>query len=506
MREHTVDEVVAATVNGTDDAKGASALGQGSDLSSSATLTFASSAEPSIQLLARQENSDPDVARLPDVVPQARQAAQELPELASLPRHDGQPFCLDGSNEDVPDLGHRGHGESDLDKADLDAGAPQRLPEIHNEEDRPTIASLGQELEDCDAPMEEGTEHEPTTELGQDAVSECQQADLTDQPGLCEKETESSPKMELVHDNVNIRGQGNRTSLEVESMQDPVGISEQEELASWKRKSMQDPVIEWNSTAETKSLWAVACTELDETQESCMEHAAATCDSASFWIDATTFDLIRNSESPAPTPAREGTVHRELLAHHVWELCREHESLLLLADEQAALSRLQVCSEIHSWTQRARALRSKLPGATSWYSEENMFSASKEAADVEATILSCEAQAAAGLHRFQTLAAQLSELKAGGRSEPVPSGSIGEGGSSQKSTTARLLMERAGLRQRIAALEAQLEELRLEQNFLRPKDAKTSGFSATSLGGVRQEISALRARCLAGAAAARARS
>jgi len=214
-------------------------------------------------------------------------------------------------------------------------------------------------------------------------------------------------------------------------------------------------------------------------------------ESGSPWLDDSILNLL--CDEIAPAPSSNVGVDKTTLAQHVWELCREHESLLRLAEEQASLSQLPLCRALRTWQRRVQALRKQLPG-------DEVGSSS--ALPLSEALARCEDEVMGQERRLRQLAEELKTSKVPQRVSPKnrPSHVTAEDqqrGPAENSVAARLLMERAGLQRRIAALETKL---------VSSHEAAHHESPGTSRDSFRDELSGLQARCLAAAARSRNRN
>eukprot|EP00931_Biecheleriopsis_adriatica_P006474 TRINITY_DN107872_c0_g1_i1.p1 TRINITY_DN107872_c0_g1~~TRINITY_DN107872_c0_g1_i1.p1 ORF type:complete len:446 (-),score=115.74 TRINITY_DN107872_c0_g1_i1:151-1440(-) len=107
--------------------------------------------------------------------------------------------------------------------------------------------------------------------------------------------------------------------------------------------SLAETNLEENSSSDS-------CTDLESQQ-------------AALWLDLSSLDPeTAFSSHHLPASSTDGSaVPREVLAQHTWNLCREHEGLLQIAQEQAALARLTLSGDLRSAHKRVRRLRKQLP-------------------------------------------------------------------------------------------------------------------------------------------------
>ncbi|CAE8638198.1 unnamed protein product, partial [Polarella glacialis] len=241
--------------------------------------------------------------------------------------------------------------------------------------------------------------------------------------------------------------------------------------------------------------------------------------STSPWLDPDTCDpfngitasqtLQRSASRAAKRLSSHAMVESEILARHVWGLRREHESLLTIAYEQAALSELALLAELRAWRRKVRSLRKLLPASSLPLSE-------KQTSLAHGPLAAARMEVADRNRRLGALARQVAEVQDPpahkGASQVEPSNLAATRNSAIRMTdrssarepdisnspagsdATRLLMERAGLRRRVAALEAQLETKTAKPAAQTSNQSPTAGAPGSAVS-LREELAGLRSRC-----------
>jgi len=215
----------------------------------------------------------------------------------------------------------------------------------------------------------------------------------------------------------------------------------------------------------------------DSTEGGSSLAADATMEDPCLWLADKSLDpLLALLAQVKPPEIGKPYIPRAVLDRAVWELSREHEELLRIADQQASLSRLSAESEVARWRRRVKALLHRQMAPTKLEAQEAVSRAAGIAGGD--TLQACLNEVAQKNHQMHDLISQRCAKAREATQQNIRRAADEE---ANEPVTHRLLMESCRPESEVFSLGQNVQELRGSGN-------------AVGFADIRRQLSALRSR------------